>query len=130
MAFLIPNVGKTKRLDAALTYKAPWKTALYTNAVTWGTATVLGDITEATFTGYAQTTPTFPAAAVVSNKGSSTAAVQNFTITAGTQTVVGYYLLDSDGNLVGGEAFSASVVLDIAGITTLALTVTQTETTE
>lgn len=130
MAFVIPNVGKVTRLTAAQAASASWQVCLYTNSVTWGNATVIGDITEATFAGYARTNPTFAAAAVVSNKGSSTAGVLTYTITASSQTVNGYYILDSGGNLLGGEVFSSPVALNVTGLSVLKLTLTQTEDTD
>lgn len=129
MTFLIPNVGKTKRLDRAQSTSATWQVALYTNAVVWATTTVIGDITEATFAGYARVAPAFPAASVVSNKGSSTAGTLAYTITAASQTIVGYYILDVSGNLLGGEPFAAPITLDITGASVLLLTITQTEDT-
>lgn len=130
MAFLIPNVAKPGRLDRVLVDSATWEVCLYSNSVTWSNATVLGDITESAFTGYLRKNPVFPGAALVSNKGSSTAAALSFTITSGTATAVGYFLLDVGGNLLGGEAFAAPVAFDVVGVATLLMSVTQTEDRE
>lgn len=75
---------------------------LYTNNIVPGTATVLGDFTEATFAGYASVagnTITWPAAGLVSHVAQSTGSNIVFNNTgASSQIVYGVYVTNAANN--------------------------------
>lgn len=101
------------------TVAADLRLALYTANAGGTKATILANLTEATFTGYAETTPVF---AVVGNDANNrqvwTAPVQTFTAGAigGPQTILGYYLFNTaTGKLYFFEAFGAPILINTAG---------------
>jgi outer membrane lipoprotein SlyB len=69
---------------------------LFTNNITPTNANVIGDFTEATFAGYSsQTLGAWSAPSVTAHVGKVSGAALTFTITAGSQTVYGYYVTDA-----------------------------------
>jgi len=105
---------------------------LYTNNVTPAASDVLGTYTEAAWTGYAsQAMSLWPAAAIVSNKGSSNHPAIFFTNgSAGSVNTYGYYVTDSGGTLLlFAERFAAAPVAIPAGLS-LFLQITFTDNTE
>lgn len=96
---------------------------LFTNNITPAVGDVIGNYTEATFTGYAPVSLTgWSAASVASHIGSTTASNATFTITAGTQNIYGVYFTEPGGSptkLYGAVRDpSAPVALDAANTNT------------
>lgn len=88
---------------------------LYTNDVTPGSATVLGDFTEAAFTGYAAQTldeTDFVITSVSGGIGSIVANIINFlNSSGGTQQIYGYYVTDSGNTkLISATRFDSAPV--------------------
>jgi hypothetical protein len=127
---VIPNEGELtvanrawgKTTNSSLTVK------LYTNDFTPDEASVVGDLTEATATGYSAQTVD-PASITVANNGVSGKAEAVFTATFSGMTAIpdqqiyGVYVVDASGNLVGVGKFDSAKVLN-----TEATTLTQTMT--
>jgi len=126
--FYVPDIGKLAALAKVLEDSAVWEVLLYTTSVSWSDATVIGDITEATFSGYARLNPTYGAPAIVSAKAVAIAPGLIWTIASGSQTIEGYAILDENGVLRGGENFTTGpVALNVAtGLVTLDLAQAQT----
>lgn len=103
------------------TYLAACDVHLFINNVTVTPNLILGDLTEATFTGYALQNIAAPAAPVndPTYGGFSTFLPSNvFTCTAapGTpQTVYGWYLLDAAGALIAAGNLPTPIVINDAG---------------
>jgi hypothetical protein len=119
--------GIQDTLDAALA-ASPWSTAilkLFQNNVTDTNAHVLGDYTEATFTGYASVTLSgWSAAALAAHVASSTAAPITFTLTAGTQSIYGWYVVSADGELLASGRDAAAPVAMSVTVNTYQVTLT------
>lgn len=110
-------------LDDTQSNRDTWVLGLYINNVVIDEDTVFGDLTEASFGGYArQATGAWGAAynPAGTQYGESDEALHNFTCTGAplTQVVFGYFLLDGAGNLVGGELNPAGgLAINAAGVT-------------
>lgn len=90
------------------------KIGLYTNNVTWNKNTVLTDVTECTFTGYAKVAVTWttPFRATDGTYRVSSGLNVFQPTAASTETAVGYFITDTAGTvLLGGDAFPAPVPL-------------------
>jgi hypothetical protein len=109
--FALTYASQKTRLStavAAVPLLAP-KMGLYMNNVIPNENTQMTDLTEATFTGYAQQTPVF-GPVVIDENGVPVAplsATFTQTGTAVTNIVYGMFVLDSTGALVGAAAFDA-----------------------
>lgn len=117
MSGIVPNQSKNDFLQAVISGTAMngWKLRLFANNATISATTVLADLTEATFTGYAAvTTATWPAPALDgSNRGSSLNTQGQFTPTAGggSGNIYGWYLTNSGGTvLYAVEKFASSPI--------------------
>jgi hypothetical protein len=79
---------------------------LYTNDVTPGKSTVIGDLTQATQTGYAPITLTGTSWTITTNSGinSATYSTQTFTFTQAV-TSYGYYITTQANELLWAERF-------------------------
>lgn len=102
MSLKLPNVGELNVLDIlrAAFNAGGLLMGLFQNNLTPGDTTVLGDITEATFSGYArQALAGFGAATTVSGRASTTGSACSWTRGAGgtSNSIYGYYVLDSTG---------------------------------
>jgi hypothetical protein len=97
---------------------------LYTACATAGgvplPSSVVGDFTEATFTGYSAKTLTGTQTGTTWSAASGTPAVtqynaatpQSWTLTAGTQTILGYFYVGvTSGTFYGAQSFAAAIAL-------------------
>jgi hypothetical protein len=74
---------------------------LFQHGPTITNATLIGALTEATFTGYSSVALAgWTGASVAAHVASSTANPITFTLTAGSQSIGGWYVLDAGGNLM------------------------------
>lgn len=92
-------------------------------------SSVLGDFTEATFSGYASQSISYTAASLVGDFAiCADSAARTFTVGMGgvSNTIYGYYVVDqTTGLLVYAERFSASINMNTVGATiTLTVQVT------
>lgn len=93
---------------------------LFQNDIAPTKATVVGDLTEATFTGYAAiTTLAFADAVYDDDNDGLLVATETMTFTstgsAITNTCYGYYLVDGNGNYLGAERFPVPQDFAVAG---------------
>lgn len=116
MALKIPKARLQVELDALVTAlfggATPLKVLLFTNAVTPDRNTVIGDLTEATWSGYSrQTLPALGASTYVSPDAITVAGsdVQFTNSTAGDVTLYGYAVVDNAGVLLWAERDPAAV---------------------
>ncbi len=86
---------------------------LFQHGPTYTNATTLGALTEATFTGYSSVALAgWTTAGVTAHVASSVANPITFTLTAGTQSIGGWYVKDAGGNLMmGGNDVNDPIVL-------------------
>ena len=109
MSLIVPDCGEVEFLSRVVNKNTPadLELRLYTNDVTPGEATVLGDLTESTGTGYAAITLTGASWTVSTTANVTTAeyAQQTFTYTGAEANIYGYYLT-SGGVLMWVERFS------------------------
>lgn len=107
------------------------KLRLFSNNHTVTDATILSDLTECSFTGYAAQSPSWTTPANVANVAQTQSGTRTFTYSGGsTTTVYGYYLTDSGGTvLLGAETFTSPVTLSTI-IPSLLLAITYTQKTE
>ncbi len=115
MPLVVTNAGENRLLDWVFrTSGTNLSLRLYTNAYTPVATSVIGDFTEATFAGYAARTLTrasFNAATTnAAGKAEITYADQTWSATS-NQTVHGYFVTDSSGNLLFAERFATSKAL-------------------
>jgi len=115
MSIKVPNVSELTLLDALISGKLNGaKLRAYQNNYTPVDTSVIGDFTQATFSGYAEITlNTWTAAALnASNKAETSMAAQTWTVAAGgvSNTVYGIYVVDAAGNLLYAEANPAGPV--------------------
>jgi len=113
MALLVPDVGEVQLLSYALNKLTPENQImrLFKNDYTPVEGSVLGDFTEATWTGYAQKSLTGSSwtVATVAGVTTGTFAVQTFTSTANqaAELSYGYYVLGAtSGILLWAERFT------------------------
>lgn len=118
MALLCPDAGERELLRKALKVDEDMSLRLYTAvSPALGEGTVIGHMTEATFTSYAAKTLTranWSTPATNAGVTSSTYAQQSWTNTgASPQTILGYYIVGvTSGILLWVEAFAASRTLN------------------
>ena len=117
MSLVVPNIADLQMLKYVVNYIATdGDTApgggnrllrLYTNNLTPGKSTVIGDITEATEAGYAAIVLAGPSLTIATSLGVNTAsyALQTFTFTEAV-TAYGYYVTTQDDDLLWVEKFS------------------------
>lgn len=121
MSMKVPDVGERNLLTLLIAgiAGAGAKVKLFSNNFTVIDATVLGDFTEATYTGYAAQTLAGGAVAGSNTAGRATASwtQQSYTCTGGSsQTIYGYYIVDSTGAILYfAENFATPVVLSNGG---------------
>jgi len=94
---------------------------LFSNNFTPIEGSVEGDFTESTFTGYVEQTGVAFLADVINGDGSVSSVMGGnvqFLQTATTisELAYGYYLLDNDGDLIGGEKFNAPINFNAIGV--------------
>ena len=119
MAMIFADVGELELLDKmlkdALTVDEDYTLKLYTNNETPTQASVAGDFTEATFTGYAAKTLTragWNAATTISNKASATYGTDQTWTAGSSQTIYGAYVIGTTSTtLLWAELFASSVSL-------------------
>jgi hypothetical protein len=129
---ILTSDGALEILQNGIGASPSMKVRLFSNNLTAFTkATVLGDLTEASFTGYAAASPTWSAPALSSGVAQTLGGTAPFTYTGVSSTVVyGYYLTDSAGTkFYGGNLFPAPQTLDTV-TTTLSMQVTLNEKSE
>lgn len=111
MALICPNSGELTLLEYLVNKSAPTNPILhlFKNNVTPNEDTVIGDLTEATETGYASITLTGSSWTVSTLVGitSATFAEQTFTFTVGAD-IYGYYVTSNGGNLLWLERFDGA----------------------
>lgn len=111
---VVPDQGE---LDLLLSLQsATWKLRLFTGATTPGNTSVIGDFTEATFSGYPSggTTLSYGTPATVSNTGTMTATQIDFTHNGGAtaNTVTGYYIVNTGTTkLIKAERFDNAITM-------------------
>lgn len=109
---MIPNIGEVKNLQKILDQNITLK--LFSNNVTPAETDDVGTYTEVTGGGYAAKTLTYANWSIVSGSPTiASYAAQDFNFTGATTgpgVVYGYYLVDSDGDLMGAERFPPTVV--------------------
>jgi hypothetical protein len=91
---------------------------LYTNSVTWTHATVIGNLTEAAWTGYARVTVPLAGWMLIGSDAAldiiyQATALANFTNSTGsTVTANGFFVMGvTSGSLYGGYAFSTALAI-------------------
>ena len=111
MALVVPNCGEVVSLSRIVNKTATGdvRLKLFSNNVTPGEATVLGDLTEVSGSGYTDKSLTganWTVATDGSNNTTASYAKQSFALT-GAATVYGYYVTTADGNtLIWLERFT------------------------
>lgn len=118
---VVPDVGK-KQLLKFLTGEVadiPTFIRLFKNDFTPGPATVIGDFTQADFSGYgaaATANPVTAAALDASNRAVVTWDPVTWTKNGATgNTIYGYYVVDSTGSLLWAERFDGSIPMTVDG---------------
>ena len=119
MALVVCNAGEVKLLTTAiktaLSVDESFTLRLYKNNYTPLATSVVGDFTEADFTGYTSKTLTragWNAASSVSGTGTIVfGTAQTWTCGASGNTVYGIYVRDGSGDLVWAEKFASARVL-------------------
>jgi len=122
MAIKVPNVGKLWILNLFRADFNGYSIRLFQNDLTPGNLTVLGDITEANFSGYVSKTlaNSTPAVIDVSNKALTIWDPLLWSHNGGAtaNSIYGYYVLDGTGGLVYIERDpSAPVSMSMLGST-------------
>lgn len=130
MAATIVDADLTAFLDAINTYvESNWELGLFKSNTTITRATVMGDLTEADFGGYARIALNdFAGATLAGNVASAVSTAEVFAYTSGTAnaTVYGYFVYDSAAaKLVIAEKFTVAKSMSVAGDT---ITITPTDT--
>lgn len=110
MAATTPNEGLLAILNTLTLGTGVFNVRLYQNPISWASGIVLGNVTEATFSGYAAVPAVFPNPPSISlaGLGQNVANLAQFIVGAGgvTNLVYGYYITYDDGanhSLVFGE---------------------------
>lgn len=119
MALVVPNSAELELLELMLgSYSSSnqLKCKLYKNDYTPIATSVVGDFTEATFTGYASVTidESLWSYATVDGKAVATydSSPMEWTVTGSPHTVYGYYVTSNDGTvLYFAEKFSTALSL-------------------
>jgi hypothetical protein len=134
-ALYVPQTGRVKSLDAWLldATRAPWHAHLYVNNQPYLPTRVIGDYTEASFTGYALQNIIWTFAAInLAGKAESSGGTISFTFTGstGTFTIFGIYLTDAlDSVLLAVIPFLAPIVVSPSN-RTVAYALRLTDTSE
>lgn len=121
MSLVVPDVGELYVLASWIIGYPPssLRMHLYQNAYTPVQGSVIGDFTEATFSGYASVSMTLGTPTEVSHKAKSVAVAPSvFTHNGGgtSNTIYGYYVQDSfTGDLVWAERFGSSQLMAVNG---------------
>lgn len=133
MSLVVPNISDLQMLQWVVNYVAndgdtppaggDRLLRLYTNNLTPGKSTVIGDITEATEDGYAAITLTGTSWTIATNLGVNSAsyAIQTFTFTEAV-TAYGYYVTTQDDELLWVERFSDGPYVLLSGGGGMAIT--------
>lgn len=112
MAFVVPNAGETTVLNGM--NGATWKIILFTNNVTPSETTVVGDLTEATASGYSAIELTSNTGTVATDGSDNTSLEfpqQTFSFTA-AETVYGYATLVDFAGGTSYDLFSVETFSD------------------
>lgn len=120
MTAILTNEGQQDMLTYLVVNQFPdVRCGLYTARSVYSKATVLANITAATFSGYAVTTPTWVSFGTdVNGKAQYAAPSQVFTHNGGGtgNTIIGYYLFNnSTGKVLWLEDFGAPVTINANG---------------
>lgn len=110
------NQGELDVLDVYIG-AAALRVGLFKNNATVNDATVLGDLTPADFSGYSVWTPSYGAAATVSNQGKASAGSHNFDHNGGgtANTIYGAYLFNNTtSKLIKVVKFDSPITMDDA----------------
>ena len=103
---------------------------LYSNAASISSSTVLEDLTESVWDGYTATSLLRGSFSVDTSGGTATASYTTVTWTAGgaisPADINGYYICDSDDNLILAEAFPSTYVIDASATISIIPTVSLT----
>lgn len=132
MDHILTSAGALEILQNGVGSAPSMLVRLFSNNLTAFTkATVLSDLTQASFDGYISASPTWTAPALSSGVAQTVSGTAGFTYTGVSSTVVyGYYLTDSTGTkFYGGNKFAAAQTLDTV-TTMLNMQVTLTEKSE
>lgn len=110
----VTNEGEIQILNTLKT--ATWKLRLFVGSTTPSDASVYGDFTEATFSGYSSggTTLSYGTPSTVSGTGTMTATQIDFVHNGGAtaNTITGYYIVDSTtSKLIKAERFDNAIVM-------------------
>jgi len=121
MTAILVKTGRVRLADVALvTIGGNWRLRLFQNNATVDEDTVIGDLTEATFSGYIEATPTFGGAAINGNDNAQAdGSSETFTHSGGgtNNTIYGWYLVDNgSGDLVWAEKYGAPVSMNAGGL--------------
>src|SRR5688572_32940844 len=114
---VVPNASENHLNDMLVAgASTTLRVRLFQSNTTPSQSTVIGDLTEATFSGYAAVTPSFGASATASNKGTITdSAARDFTHNGGgtSNTIYGYYVTYESGGstLLWAERFDIAQTL-------------------
>lgn len=113
MANNFSDLGIKDVLEALRLRPPGYTLHLYTNNITPTTSSVVGDFTEAAFTGYAAVALAgWTASAVAAHVASTTANPITFTASGAYQSIYGWYVTDGAGDYVcGGRDAAAPVVM-------------------
>lgn len=129
-AVKVPNIAEQRWLNLALTGMGASKIDLFKANHTPGSGTTLSDLTVADYSSYAQQSLTF---GTVGTDGGGRAFSLTGTVTfplagSGSQTVYGWYITDSGGNLIECRRFDAPITVDTAnGVTPFIVDITLRE---
>src|SRR4051794_24675060 len=116
-ALVVANGGENKINDLFIAQASTnLRVRLFKNNYTPIATTVVGDLTEANFSGYAAVTPSFGSSATVTSKGTITdGSSRDFTHNGGatSNTVYGYYVTYESGGstLLWAEKFDNPLTL-------------------
>lgn len=121
------DLGIKDALSALVNRPPGYTLRLFTNNITPNTSNVVGDFTEATFTGYGATALAgWTAAAVVAHVAGTTANPITFTATGAYQSIYGWYVTDGAGDYVCGGRDAAAPVVMSATVNTYQVTLSLT----
>lgn len=117
----LQNMLNDPTAEITPTFLNSLKIRLFKNNLTPGTGTVIGDFTEADFTGYAAISLSgFPASSIVSHAASSTGSQVTFTVGSSpttTNNIYGWYVTNSAGTKLYGcqRDANAPIAMAVAG---------------
>jgi len=117
---IVPNVGKVllAKVVSGESVKVPDQLLLFVNNAQVGATTVIGDLTEATFPGYARGAMANPVTdPTVDSESRTVTEWDELTFTASgasTEDVYGYAVLDDVGALLWAEKFDLFIPMRVA----------------